>query len=61
MKNILVVTKKFPFPLFRGDNLRIYSISKHLSKKNKVDLMATSDAKIIIGGMEILIDFSIPK
>ena len=41
MKNILVVTKKFPFPLFRGDNLRIYNISKHLSKKNNVDLIYT--------------------
>ena len=41
MKKILVVTTKFPFPLYRGDNLRIYSISKHLSKKNKVDLIYT--------------------
>ena len=41
MKKILVVTTKFPFPLYRGDNLRIYSISKHLSKKNKLDLIYT--------------------
>ena len=42
MKKILVVTTRFPFPLYRGDNLRIYSISKHLSKKNKLDLIYTA-------------------
>ena len=41
MKKILIVTTKFPFPLFRGDNLRIYNISNYLSKKNKVDLIYT--------------------
>ena len=41
MKKILVVTTKPPFPLFSGDRLRIYNISKHLSKKNKVDLIYT--------------------
>ena len=41
MKKILVVTTKFPLPLFSGDKLRIYNIFKHLSKKNKVDLIYT--------------------
>ena len=41
MKKILVVTTKFPFPLFSGDKLRIYNIFKYLSKKNKVDLIYT--------------------
>ena len=41
MKKILVVTTKPPIPLFSGDRLRIYNISKHLSKKNKVDLIYT--------------------
>ena len=41
MKKILVVTTKFPFPLFSGDKLRIYNILKYLSKKNKVDLIYT--------------------
>ena len=41
MKKILIVTTKFTFPLFRGDNLRIYNISKYLSKKNKIDLIYT--------------------
>ena len=41
MKKILIVTTKFPFPLFSGDKLRIYNILKYLSKKNKVDLIYT--------------------
>jgi len=41
MKKILVVTTRFPFPLFSGDKLRIYNIFKYLSKKNKVDLIYT--------------------
>ena len=31
MKKILIVTTKFPFPLFSGDKLRIYNILKNLS------------------------------
>ena len=41
MKKILIVTTKFPFPLFSGDKLRIYNIFKYLSKKNKIDLIYT--------------------
>jgi len=46
MKKILIVTTKFPLPLFSGDKLRIYNISKHLSKKNKVDLVTMHNATI---------------
>ena len=48
MKKILIVTSKFPFPLYRGDNLRIYNISNHLSKKSKVDLIYTGDEEKFI-------------
>jgi len=41
MKKILIVTTKFPFPLFSGDKLRIFNILKKLSKKNRVDLIYT--------------------
>ena len=41
MKKILIVTTRYPFPLLSGDKLRIYNISKNLSKKNKVDLIYT--------------------
>ena len=42
MKKILIVSTRFPLPLFSGDRLRIYNISKNLSKKNKVDLIYTT-------------------
>ena len=42
MKKILIVSTRFPLPLFSGDRLRIYNISKNLSKKNKVDLIYTA-------------------
>ena len=45
IKKILIVTTRFPFPLFSGDKLRIYNISKNLSKKNKVDLIYTGSEK----------------
>ena len=37
---ILVVTPRIPFPPFRGDKLRIYSIIKTLSKKNEVKVVS---------------------
>ena len=42
MKKILIVSTRFPLPLFSGDRLRIFNISKNLSKKNKVDLIYTA-------------------
>ena len=42
MKKILIVSTRSPLPLFSGDRLRIYNISKNLSKKNKVDLIYTT-------------------
>ena len=42
MKKILIVSTRFPLPLFSGDRLRIFNIAKDLSKKNKVDLIYTS-------------------
>ena len=42
IKKILIVSTRFPLPLFSGDRLRIFNISKNLSKKNKVDLIYTA-------------------
>lgn len=47
MKKILIVTTRYPFPLFSGDKLRIYNISKNLSKKNKIDLIYTGSEENI--------------
>ena len=42
MKKILIVSTRFPLPLFTGDRQRIFNVSKNLSKKNKVDLIYTA-------------------
>ena len=39
-KKILVITSRYPFPVRGGDKLRIAEIMKHLSKKNKIDLVS---------------------
>ena len=42
MKKILVVSTRFPFPLYSGDRLRIFNIAKNLSRKHKVDFIYTA-------------------
>ncbi len=42
MKKILIVSTRSPLPLFSGDRLRIFNISKYLSKNNKVDFIYTA-------------------
>ncbi|MBI2268833.1 MAG: glycosyltransferase [Bacteroidetes bacterium] len=39
---IVVLTSRFPFPLEKGDKLRIYNQIKQLSKKNEIILIATT-------------------
>ena len=38
MRKILFISTRYPFPIFGGDKLRLFSILKFLSKKNQVDL-----------------------
>lgn len=45
-KTILVLTSRFPYPLDKGDKLRIFHQIKELSKRNKIILFAVSDKKI---------------
>lgn len=40
---IFVLTSRFPFPLEKGDKLRIYHQIKHLSQRNQIVLCALSD------------------
>jgi len=35
----LLISTRYPFPIFGGDKLRLFSILKFLSKKNQVDLI----------------------
>ena len=39
---ILVLTSRFPYPLEKGDKLRIYNQIKQLEKKHEVTLIATN-------------------
>ncbi|RZO48215.1 MAG: glycosyltransferase [Candidatus Pelagibacterales bacterium] len=39
MSKILFISTRYPFPIFGGDKLRLFSIIKYLSKKNHVDLV----------------------
>ena len=39
MRKILFISTRYPFPIFGGDKLRLFSIIKFLSKKNHVDLV----------------------
>jgi sugar transferase (PEP-CTERM/EpsH1 system associated) len=36
---ILIITPRIPYPPFRGDKLKIYNLSKHLSQKNSVKII----------------------
>lgn len=45
-KRIIVLTSRFPFPLEKGDKLRIYHQIKELSKSFEVILVATSEQKV---------------
>ena len=36
---ILIITPRIPFPPFRGDKLKIYNLSKVLSKNNKIRII----------------------
>lgn len=36
---ILIITPRIPYPPFRGDKLKIYNLSKHLSQNNSVKII----------------------
>lgn len=37
--NILIITPRIPYPPFRGDKLKIFNISKNLSRNNSVTIL----------------------
>ncbi len=51
---IFVITSRIPWPLEKGDKLRIYHQLKHLSKNNEIFLCCLSDEKLPADGMENL-------
>lgn len=46
MKKLLVITSRFPFPLDKGDKLRIYHQIKQLAKSAEVHLISLSNQTI---------------
>ncbi|MBP6456055.1 MAG: glycosyltransferase [Chitinophagaceae bacterium] len=42
MRNLVVITTRFPFPLNKGDKLRLFHQIKYLSKEFKIHLLCTS-------------------
>lgn len=42
MSKIVVLTSRFPYPLEKGDKLRIYNQIRELSKKHEITLITTS-------------------
>lgn len=51
-KKLVVMTSRFPFPLEKGDKLRVYHQIKHLAKHFEIYLISTSEYKV----SEALID-----
>ncbi len=51
---ILVLLSRFPYPLEKGDKLRVFHQIKELSKKHEIILYALSDEKVAKKSIEIL-------
>lgn len=43
---IFIITSRFPYPIDKGDKLRIYHQIKHLSKKNEIFLYSLNDEEV---------------
>jgi polysaccharide biosynthesis protein PslH len=54
MSTIVVLTSRFPFPLEKGDKLRIFNQVKGLSGKNEVHLVALDERKVLESQLEAL-------
>lgn len=46
MAKIVFITSRFPYPLTKGDRLRVYFQLKHLALKHEIHLVAIHDAEI---------------
>lgn len=46
MAKILFITSRFPYPLTKGDRLRVYFQLKHLAQDHEVHLLAVNDAEV---------------
>jgi sugar transferase (PEP-CTERM/EpsH1 system associated) len=46
MSKVIVLTSRFPYPLEKGDKLRIYNQIKELSQKHEITLITTSLSEV---------------
>src|SRR5215212_1325954 len=46
MPKIVILTSRFPFPLEKGDKLRIFNQIKSLSEKNEVHLICLNNKNV---------------
>ena len=54
---LLIVTSRFPYPLEKGDKLRLYYQIKFLSKKNEIILLSLADELVPDAAIEHLRQF----
>lgn len=49
MKKLVILSSRFPYPLEKGDKLRLYHQIKHLSKHFEIHLISTIESNILQG------------
>lgn len=57
MSKILFITSRFPYPLNKGDKLRVYFQLKYLAEGNEVHLIAINESKVSDKHLEALFPF----
>ncbi len=57
--NVVILASRFPYPLEKGDKLRLYHQIKELSKSHQITLIALSEAALPIAHIEHLQTFCI--
>lgn len=57
MSKILFITSRFPYPLNKGDKLRVYFQLKYLAEGNEVHLIAINESKVSDKHLEALSPF----
>lgn len=57
MAKIIFITSRFPYPLNKGDKLRVYFQLKYLAKENEVHLIAINESKVSDKHLEELSPF----
>lgn len=57
MTKILFITSRFPYPLNKGDKLRVYFQLKHLAEGNEIHLVTINETKVSDKHLEALSPF----